>query len=1151
MAFDRWIGDTKYVENVTSSTTKVAMPAQEITLTATYAVDITKPTVAITSPTAALRILGTNGLFTVRGTAADNKTMANVLVQVNDEVWTNAGTTNGWKNWSVVAPLNEGSNTIRAYSVDLSANNSKTSIVTCIYVITGTLTVQTNGPGTVTRTPTGTPEFGKTYTLTAAPGVGSVFLNWTGDEVSTNKVIKFTMTSDKMVEANFIDIQKPKVAITSPTVALRILGTNGLFAVRGTAADNKAVGNVLVQLNGGSWANAITTNGWKKWSAEVQLVAGSNTIRACSADTTSNNSSTSSVTCIYVIAGALTIQTNGLGTVTRTPAGAPEIGKTYTLTAVPGTGSVFSNWTGDEMSTNKVLKFTMTSNKTVTANFTDIQKPVVAITYPTASLRIAGTNAVYTAKGTAADNKAVSKVLVKLNDGSWTDAVTTNGWKNWSAPVTLLSGANTIRAYSVDTTGNCSSTSSVVCTYAMTVPPFEYAGHVYKLVSADKVTWAAAKKAAEASVLNGMKGHLAIIETPEENEAIFAALNPADNPDIDLAMPRSAYAHPDSGSRGIWIGASDSGTSISGASEGNFFWIGRGIITAQKFWTNGRSGSVVSGTCANWGSGGEPDNWTGAAAKQQNFVAMQIDDWPLGTAGQWNDLDGNRPQAYLIEYDRDEADIRAFYAEMKRVHEKHDQDGLFALFSPDYIHQGQTFFDWYWDPAFLDTFKAFAFNISRIAVAGNNAKVYGSASASFYDGSSAAWPEPDTADNSPGFGWLRKTADGWRVIGDQVRAKVNLTTGHQINSGYEEYFFWMWAKSSVQINSVIVSGPGMPDTALESAYDGGFTALSPSLSAPLPLAGTKYSFLIQFADGSQQTYQDTVKSWVPKSPGITVTPGAGTATIRWTSVSGTVPNADHYFVRVSGFGVNWESDDLPLSRTSAVFNEDGTAQGVLQGGESYYAEVFIVNKSDDYACRWVEFTMPYYAASGSSASPNISGSCVLQTVGAAPDNLRDSATLLQTAITVDGLIDDWANVPRSSFNYPSGGNPPVTQEVAVALSGNHIALLLTGCPFNTNDNVLVWFKLRLTYGDGNNRHSVDLWTSGSTLYGMIDSLAIAGLEAVLSNGVLEVKFPIPDGETPSQIILDEVGCGMDLGSGTLTELFRFPAAAPSETSPYQ
>jgi hypothetical protein len=153
----------------------------------------------------------------------------------------------------------------------------------------------------------------------------------------------------------------------------------------------------------------------------------------------------------------------------------------------------------------------------------------------------------------------------------------------------------------------------------------------------------------------------------------------------------------------------------------------------------------------------------------------------------------------------------------------------------------------------------------------------------------------------------------------------------------------------------------------------------------------------------------------------------------------------------------------------------------------------------------------------------------------------DMPTTAQATIVVDGSVKDWANVQRSSFSYAS-----VTQEVAVALDGNNIALLLKGCPFGTSDTVLVYFKLRLSYGSGDNRHSVDLWTSGSVLYGMADGQVIAGLEAVLLNGVLEVKLPVE--QAPSQVTIEEIGCGMDLGTGTLTELFKLtpPSAASSQ-----
>jgi hypothetical protein len=144
----------------------------------------------------------------------------------------------------------------------------------------------------------------------------------------------------------------------------------------------------------------------------------------------------------------------------------------------------------------------------------------------------------------------------------------------------------------------------------------------------------------------------------------------------------------------------------------------------------------------------------------------------------------------------------------------------------------------------------------------------------------------------------------------------------------------------------------------------------------------------------------------------------------------------------------------------------------------------------------------------------------------APDAVADAVVAPQV-IVVDGATEDWANVPSTPVivYYPDSANPVVgvTQDVSVALSGNNVALLLTGCPFGTSDTVLVYFKLRLTYGTGDNQHALDLWTSGSVLYGMVDGQVITGLEAVLLNGVLEVKFPALDSRLPSNVVVETVG----------------------------
>jgi hypothetical protein len=64
------------------------------------------------------------------------------------------------------------------------------------------------------------------------------------------------------------------------------------------------------------------------------------------------------------------------------------------------------------------------------------------------------------------------------------------------------------------------------------------------------------------------------------------------------------------------------------------------------------------------------------------------------------------------------------------------------------------------------------YDISDITVTGNDALVSGDFTFTFDDGDAPhaadeTWPEPDLNDQTPGIGWLHKTADGWRVIGDQ------------------------------------------------------------------------------------------------------------------------------------------------------------------------------------------------------------------------------------------------------------------------------------------------------------------------------------------------------------------------------------------------
>ena len=111
-----------------------------------------------------------------------------------------------------------------------------------------------------------------------------------------------------------------------------------------------------------------------------------------------------------------------------------------------------------------------TNSQQVTVTVTpDTVQPTIVITSPTPGQL--WSNSAFTVTGTASDNAAVAGVCVSLTNsagiGAWTLATGTN---NWSAPVTLASGTNTVFAYAVDTSGNKSTTNKVNFDYVVSAP---------------------------------------------------------------------------------------------------------------------------------------------------------------------------------------------------------------------------------------------------------------------------------------------------------------------------------------------------------------------------------------------------------------------------------------------------------------------------------------------------------------------------------------------------------------------------------------------------------------------------------------------------------------------------------------------------------
>jgi len=88
-----------------------------------------------------------------------------------------------------------------------------------------------------------------------------------------------------------------------------------------------------------------------------------------------------------------------------------------------------------------------------------IIRPILIISSPHQGRPVTNKEMIVTGK--AKGKSPVLGVMVQVNDGNWTEAQTSDGWTNWTASVTLKSGANIIRAYASDNVGDLSRTNSV------------------------------------------------------------------------------------------------------------------------------------------------------------------------------------------------------------------------------------------------------------------------------------------------------------------------------------------------------------------------------------------------------------------------------------------------------------------------------------------------------------------------------------------------------------------------------------------------------------------------------------------------------------------------------------------------------------------
>ncbi len=170
------------------------------------------------------------------------------------------------------------------------------------------------------------------------------------------------------------------------------------------------------------------------------------------------------------------------------------------------------------------------------------------------------------------------------------------------------------------------------CANNSNVVTFNYNGKIYEIIK-EKKNWV---NAAACAVERG--GILAEINDEAENTEIFNQL-------INAKLTFSNTISSDGGNGAyVWIGGNDL------TIEGNWVWDGDNNNMSTQFWSGDRDGSEVGGLYNNWGN--EPDDFLG-----QDALGLSLNGWPLGVAGEWNDVAARNLLYFVVEKPGLKADL--------------------------------------------------------------------------------------------------------------------------------------------------------------------------------------------------------------------------------------------------------------------------------------------------------------------------------------------------------------------------------------------------------------------------------------------------------------------------------------------------------------
>lgn len=174
--------------------------------------------------------------------------------------------------------------------------------------------------------------------------------------------------------------------------------------------------------------------------------------------------------------------------------------------------------------------------------------------------------------------------------------------------------------------------SNAQCADEANVHAFTYDGTDYEIVKENK-TYA---NAAACAVERG--GVLARVDSDDENTILFDEITAAGVVAAETVAPDGG------GGSYLWLGGTDANE------EGKWLWDGNNDGFGDQFWEGLSDGTPVGGLYNNWGD--EPDDFGGG----QDGLGLSVNGWPLGVAGQWNDVDDSNELYFIIEMTEEDVD---------------------------------------------------------------------------------------------------------------------------------------------------------------------------------------------------------------------------------------------------------------------------------------------------------------------------------------------------------------------------------------------------------------------------------------------------------------------------------------------------------------